>query len=88
MIGAVERYLAQLELHLLEREMAGGELSEDAEDRSTRELDICWAAMNNEEVEEAERRFAKARDLALTAPVDLGAEDSLATTGILPRRAA
>jgi hypothetical protein len=87
-IGVVDRYLALLELQLLEREMACGDLSEEAEEQFINDLDTCWTAMDSQEVEEVERRFARTREVAPHAPVNLGVEDSLAANGRLPRKAA
>lgn len=88
MIGAAKRYQELLTSLLIERELAGGSLSDELESRHVEELDRCWWAMTNEEQAEAERQIAEERPLE--APPELGVQDVHVQRGEhgLPRKAA
>ena len=55
MIGAAKRYRELLATLLVERELAGGSLSEEEESRCVEDLDRCWWAMTDSEQSETER---------------------------------
>jgi hypothetical protein len=82
MIGAAKRYREILMTLLMERELAGGSLSDDEESRYVEELDRCWWAMTD--LEQAETEHAIASNEPVDAPADLGAED-VAGISWLPR---
>jgi hypothetical protein len=88
MIGAARRYGELLTALLIERELAGGSLSEEIESRHVEELDRCWWAMTSVEQDAAERAIAA--EQPLEAPVDLRVEDVLVKPGEHepPRKAA
>ena len=88
MIGAARRYRELLTALLMERELAGGTLPDEAESSHVEELDRCWWAMTGAEQQEAERALAD--EHLIDAPADLGAEDVSVQKGehALPRRAA
>ena len=79
MIGAARRYAELMIELLLERELAGGALSEDEESRRVEELDRCWWAMTNEEQAEYERSLALSA--SPEAPAELELKDVVVTEG-------
>jgi hypothetical protein len=58
MSPATQRYCNLLSALLNERELSGGELPDEQEERYAADLDACWNRLNAQEVEEVERYFA------------------------------
>jgi hypothetical protein len=87
-IGAAKRYRELLTTLLMERELAGGSLSDAEESRYVEELDRCWWAMTDSEQAETERTIAS--NEPIDAPADLGTTDVAVARGEhrLPRQAA
>jgi hypothetical protein len=88
MIGVAQRYNELLTTLLVERELAGGTLSEEEESRFVEELDRCWWALTPEEQDAIERAAPEQRDIS--APISLAEEDVALLEGARtrPRRAA
>ncbi|HEX3594558.1 MAG TPA: hypothetical protein VHU80_05635 [Polyangiaceae bacterium] len=85
---APKQYREILTTLLLERELAGGSLSDDDESRYVEQLDRLWWAMTDDEQNEMEQAIAG--NQPVDAPVDLRAEDVVVAHGEhrLPRQAA
>jgi hypothetical protein len=59
-MNPTQRYCKMLSELLNQRELSGGELPDEEEERYAADLDVCWNGLTAEEVAEVERYFAQA----------------------------
>jgi hypothetical protein len=81
----IKQYKTLLVELLLEREINGGELGQEAESSYTERLWDIWRELTDEEQDEVEE-WAASLNEPLDAPEDLGLVDTVPASGQMPRR--